>query len=123
MRLIIGILVFVPCAIPLCIFAVENRQSLALQFTPLAAKFELPVALWLLIFLGVGTVVGLVIGFLSTITWRRRARKAERLNRVFEGKPEKQVEIIPEISPRESLPSSVLPREGAQTHSALIDDR
>ena len=123
MRLMIGILIFVPCAIPLCIFAVENRQGLALQFTPLAAKFELPVAIWLLTFLGAGMVAGLVIGFLSTIMWRRRARKAERLNRMIDGKPETQVDIIPEVRSRESLSSSVLLREGAQRHSALIDDR
>ena len=34
MRLILGILIFVPCAIPL--YAVENRQVLALKFSPLA---------------------------------------------------------------------------------------
>ena len=73
MRLILGILIFVPCAVPLSIFAVENRQILTLQFSPLAAKFELPVAIWLLTFLAVGMIAGLVIGFLSTIIWRRRA--------------------------------------------------
>ena len=93
MRLILGVLIFVPCAILLSIFAVENRQVLALQFSPLAAKFELPVAIWLLTFLAVGMIAGLVIGFLSTFIWRRRARKAERLNRMFEGKPE--VKIVP----------------------------
>lgn len=123
MRLIIGILLFVPCAIPICIFAVENRQGLALQFTPLAAKFELPVAIWLLTFLGIGMVVGLVIGFLSTIMWRRRARRAERLNRMIDGKSETQVDGIPKVPSCESLSSSVLLREGAQRHSALIDDR
>ena len=123
MRLILGILIFVPCAISLSIFAVENRQVLALQFSPLAAKFELPVAIWLLTFLAVGMIAGLVIGFLSTIIWRRRARKAERLNRMFEGKPENSPEIIPVVPTRAALPDNVSTREGGQSRLTLTDDR
>ena len=40
MRLIIGIVVFVPCAILLGVFAVENRQTLVLEFWPLAGGIE-----------------------------------------------------------------------------------
>lgn len=123
MRLILGIFIFVPCALPLSIFAVENRQVLALQFSPMAAKFELPVSIWLLTFLAVGMIAGLVIGFLSTIIWRRRARKAERLNRMFEGKPEHPPEIIPVVPTRAALPDNVSTREGGQSRLTLSDDR
>ena len=123
MRLILGILIFVPCAVALSIFAVENRQVLALQFSPLAAKFEFPVAIWLLTFLAVGMIAGLVIGFLSTIIWRRRARKAERLNRMFEGKPENSPEIIPVVPTRAAFSDNGSTREGGQSRLTLTDDR
>ena len=122
MRFTIGILVFVPCAICLGIFAVENRQVLALEFTPLAVKFELPVAIWLLAFLGVGILVGLVVGFFSTLMWRRRARKAERLNRIFEKKHEKTAELLPPVQTEEALAGGVSPRKGSQSRSVLIND-
>lgn len=122
MRLIIGIIVFVFFAIPLCIFAVENRQILTLKFAPLTAKFELPAAIWLLAFLGVGMIAGLAIGFFSGLTWRHRARKAERLNRVFERKLDNNVEPASVVPPRQALPTRMSPREIGQKHSVLIDD-
>lgn len=122
MRLIIGIIVFVFFAIPLCIFAVENRQILALKFAPLAAKFELPAAIWLLAFLGIGMITGLAIGFFSGLTWRHRARKAERLNRVFERKLDNNVEPASVVPPRQALTTRMSPRGIGQKHSVLIDD-
>ena len=106
----------------LSIFAVENRQILTLQFSPLAAKFELPVAIWLLTFLAVGMIAGLVIGFIDII-WRRRARKAERLNRMFEGKPENSPEIIPVVPTRAAFSDNGSTREGGQSRLTLTDDR
>ena len=91
MRLIIGIIVFIPLAVLLGVFAVENRQMLTLEFWPLANKIETSASVWLLLFLGIGILVGLGIGWLSTMAWRRRAWKAERINRTLERKLDERV--------------------------------
>ena len=91
MRLIIGIVVFIPFAVLLGVFAVENRQMLTLEFWPLANKIETSASVWLLLFLGIGILVGLGIGWLSTMAWRRRAWKAERINRTLERKLDERV--------------------------------
>ena len=80
MRLIIGIVVFIPFAVLLGGFAAKNRQMLTLEFWPMANRIETSASVWLLLFLGVGILVGLGIGWLSTMAWRRRAWKAERIN-------------------------------------------
>ena len=91
MRLIICIVVFIPSAVILGVFAVENRQMLTLEFWPLANRIETSASVWLLLFLGIGILVGLGIGWLSTMAWRRRARKAERVNRTLERKLDERV--------------------------------
>ena len=95
MRLIIGIVVFIPFAVLLCVFAVENRQILTLEFWPLANKIETSASVWLLLFLGIGILVGLGIGWLSTMAWRRRAWKAERINRTLERKLDERADPPP----------------------------
>ena len=91
MRLIIGIVVFIPLAVLLGGFAAKNQQMLKLEFWPLANRIETSASVWLLLFLGIGILVGLGIGWLSTMAWRRRARKAERINRTLERKLDERV--------------------------------
>ena len=95
MRLIIGIVVFLPCAVLLGVFAVENRQMLALEFWSLENRIEASASVWILLFLGVGILAGLGIGWLSTLAWRRRAWKAERINRTLERKLDERVDPPP----------------------------
>lgn len=95
MRLIICIAVFIPSAVILGVFAVENRQMLTLEFWPLANRIETSASVWLLLFLGIGILVGLGIGWLSTMAWRRRAWKAERINRTLERKLDERADPPP----------------------------
>ena len=124
MRLIIGIVVFVPCAIFLGVFAVENRQALALDIWPLATAIEASASVWLLAFLAIGLLAGLGIGWVSTMAWRRRAWKAERVNRTLERKLDERADSppAPVTDPVSggALPAPATPSRPAR--AALIDD-
>ena len=125
MRLIIGIVVFVPGAIFLGVFAVENRQSVALEFWPLATAIEASASVWLLVFLAIGLLAGLGIGWLSTMAWRRRAWKAERTNRTLERKLDECTEPAMPAPAPDPAPDGSLPAPASQSRSArmaLIDD-
>ena len=95
MRLIIGIVVFIPFAVLLGGFAAKNRQMLTLEFWPLANRIETSASVWILLFLGIGILVGLGMGWLSTMAWRRRAWKAERINRTLERKLDERADLPP----------------------------
>ena len=84
MRQLFGIIVFVPLALIIGIFAVENRGPLALEIWPLPGVQEMWASVWILGLLAIGIIVGLVIGWLGGGHARRRARRAERLNRTLE---------------------------------------
>ena len=98
MRLTIGIVVFVPCATLLVMFAVGNMHPLALEFWPFATVIETAASVWSMTFLGVGMLVGLGIGWMSTMSWRRRARNAERRNRTLKCQLKERVEPLPETA-------------------------
>ncbi|MGB0630325.1 MAG: lipopolysaccharide assembly protein LapA domain-containing protein [Alphaproteobacteria bacterium] len=124
MRLIIGIVVFIPCAVLLTVFAVENRQAVALEFWPLAGKIETSASVWLLLFLAAGILAGLCIGLLSTLAWRRRAYRAERRNRTLERKLDERIDPpmpAPEPVSGGALPATVSP-PSRSARAALIDD-
>lgn len=84
MRQLFGIIVFVPLALIIGIFAVENRGPLTLEIWPLPGVQEMWASVWILGLLAIGIIVGLVIGWLAGGSARRRARRAERLNRTLE---------------------------------------
>lgn len=84
MRQLFGIIVFVPLALVIGIFAVENRAPLALEIWPLPGVQELWASVWILGLLAIGIIVGLAIGWIAGGSARRRARRAERLNRTLE---------------------------------------
>ena len=125
MRLIIGIIVFIPCAIFFGVFAVENRQMLALEFWPISGKIELSASVWILMFLAVGVLAGLGIGWISTVTWWRRARRAEGQKRTLERKLHEHGSQPPNVS--ETKPSYrgklAAPRpQTRHSRAALIED-
>ena len=100
MRLIIGIVVFIPFAVLLGGFAAKNRQMLTLEFWPLANRIETSASVWI-----------------PSVSWyrhsgrswhgmafhnglRRRAWKAERINRTLERKlDERAIYRRPDPSP------------------------
>ena len=122
MRLILGILVFVPCAVSLSIFAVENRQVLALQFSPLAAKFELPVAIWLFDFPRYWNDRGTCHRFYRPLYG---ANALERRSALIVCLKENQ-KILPKLSvmpTRAAFSDNGSTREGGQSRLTLTDDR
>ena len=84
MRQLFGLIIFVPLALIIGIFAVENRAQLALEIWPLPGVLEMWASVWILGFLAIGIIVGLAIGWLSGGSSRRRARRAERMNSMLE---------------------------------------
>ena len=84
MRQLLGIIVFIPLAVVIGIFAVENRAPLALDVWPFSGRVEMWASVWILGLLAIGIIAGLVIGWLAGGGARRRARRAERLNRTLE---------------------------------------
>ncbi|CAN0586902.1 unnamed protein product, partial [Laminaria digitata] len=83
MRKLIGIIVFLPLALIIGIFAAENRAPLALEIWPLPGIQQMWASVWILGPLATGVLLGLLIGWLAGGTARRRARRAERLNRTI----------------------------------------
>lgn len=78
MRRFVGILLFAPLALVLGIFAVENDTPVTLEVWPFAASGTAWASVWILGLLAVGIVIGMLIGWLSGMGWRHRARRAER---------------------------------------------
>lgn len=99
MRQIIGIVVFVPLAVVVGIFAVENRAQLALEIWPLPGVHQMWASVWILGLLAIGTVIGMFIGWLAGTGARRRARRAERLNRTLERQLAEREASSQQVSP------------------------
>ena len=125
MRLITGIVVFIPLAVLLGGFAAKNQQMLKLEFWPLANRIETSASVWLLLFLGIGILVGLGIGWLSTMAWRRRAWKAERINRTLQRKLNERADLPPPSPQAASGGASLAPSSSpapAPARTTMIDN-
>ncbi len=138
MRQFIGIVIFVPLAVVVGIFAVENRAPLTLEIWPLPGVHQMWASVWILGLLAVGTVVGMVIGWIAGTGARRRARRAERMNRTLErqlaerdAKPPPAPSSSPSSSPSLSYdPSatgraptgSLPPPAGRPPRTAVLED-
>ena len=120
MRQIIGIVVFVPLAIVVGIFAVENRAQLALEIWPLPGIHQMWASVWILGLLAIGTVVGMAIGWLAGTGARRRARRAERLNRTLE-KQLAEREANPPPAPSPAVGALAAP-DGRASRITRIED-
>ena len=91
MRLVIACLIFVPLAIIFGIFAIENRMPLSIKLWPFSGAYEVWMSVCILGVLIAGIIFGLVVGWLSGVDWRRRARRAERRLRHLENQLEKKI--------------------------------
>ena len=91
MRLVIACLIFVPVAIIFGIFAIENRMPLSIKLWPFFGQYEVWMSVCILGVLIAGIIFGLVVGWLSGVDWRRRARRAERRLRNLENQIDKKI--------------------------------
>jgi uncharacterized integral membrane protein len=79
-RKIVTLLILIPIALAIVLFAVANRAAVTVGFDPLAAKppmfsASLPLFLLLLMVLIVGVIVGGIAAWMRQSRWRRRARR------------------------------------------------
>src|SRR5580704_949748 len=63
-------------ALLLILFAVSNRESVAVGLWPLPALVEMPLYLLLLATLVLGFVVGQLVAWIAGAHWRREARRS-----------------------------------------------
>jgi uncharacterized integral membrane protein len=80
-RKIILVLILVPLALAIAVFAVSNRAPILLAFDPFGAQppmfgYPMPLYLALLGALMLGVIVGGVASWSAQRKWRRRARRA-----------------------------------------------
>ena len=124
MRHFLAIVLFAPLALIVGIFAVENRTPLSLQVWPLPGAWEMWASVWMLGLLAVGVVVGMIVGWLSGMGWRRRARRAERLVRKYEREfaAREEEEAKPPVGASPAASLSLPAPEARARRSALLGD-
>jgi uncharacterized integral membrane protein len=88
MRKFVTLVILVPIAIVIVMFAVANRETITVSFDPFDTAhpaFALKAPLFVLIFVlvGLGVVVGGIAAWLRQHKWRMRARRAEAEAREF----------------------------------------
>ena len=76
-------LVTLPTAIVLAVFAISNRETVALSFWPLPAELSAPLYQIILSLMLAGFLIGELVAFVNGRRWRREARlqrqRAEKL--------------------------------------------
>ena len=114
MRKFLSALILVPLGIVLVMFAVANRQTIAISFDPFdavnpALKQDAP--LWGLIFalIGFGVLIGGMASWLKQRKWRSRARRAEVEARELRARLDALESRRTTPAPREPGTSLILP--------------
>jgi uncharacterized integral membrane protein len=102
MRKFVSLIILVPLAIVIVMFAVANRETITVSFDPFDPAhpaFVLKAPLFILIFIlvAVGVVIGGVAAWLRQHKWRMRARRAEAEARELRAKLDTE-------APRRSVP-------------------
>jgi hypothetical protein len=105
MRKIVAWAILVPLAVIIVMFAVANREIVAVSFDPFDARqpaLALKMPLFMLVFLlvGLGVVVGGIAAWLRQHKWRARARRAEAETRNLRARLDAQ-------APRHPLPAAL----------------
>ena len=80
LRKIVTVLILIPLALGIAMFAVSNRAPVLLGFDPFGAQppmlaYPMPLFLALLATLMVGVIIGGVAAWSAQRRWRRRARR------------------------------------------------
>jgi uncharacterized integral membrane protein len=91
LRRIVAVIILVPLAIIIVVFAVANRQTVTISFDPFdAAQPVYSTATWLFVPILGALILGVVIGGLASWLgqgrWRAATRKFEREMQVLRGK-------------------------------------
>jgi uncharacterized integral membrane protein len=79
-RKIVTVLILIPLALAIAVFAVSNRAPVLIGFDPFGAEppmlaFPMPLFLALLFALILGVIIGGVAAWSAQRRWRRRARR------------------------------------------------
>jgi uncharacterized membrane protein YidH (DUF202 family) len=82
MRKLVTALVLVPLGIVIVMFAVANRESVAISFDPFdtrnpALVLRTPLYVLIFVLVGIGILAGGIAAWLKQHKWRARARRAE----------------------------------------------
>jgi len=114
MRKLLSALILVPLGIVIVMFAVANREAIAVSFDPFDSvnpAFALKLPLYALIFalVGVGVLIGGISSWLKQHKWRARARRAETEARELRARLDALEPRRPMPVPRSSGTSLILP--------------
>ena len=96
MRRLLGLIVLIPLAVALVMFAVANRESVSVSFDPFDTAQPavvirgIPLYLLIFILLGLGVVIGGTAAWLRQRKWRVRARWAEAETRELRARLDRQ---------------------------------
>jgi uncharacterized membrane protein YciS (DUF1049 family) len=113
MRKFVTAFVLVPLAIVIVMFAVANRELIAVSFDPFdsanpAFALKLPLFILIFVLVGLGVLVGGIAAWLRQHKWRARARRAEadikRLRTELD--TQRSLAVVP---PREAHPPLIVP--------------
>jgi uncharacterized integral membrane protein len=74
---------FLIICIPLVLFALSNTETVRLFLWPTDYGLDVPLSLAILVAMGIAFVLGALAVWLSVLSQRRRARRAERTVRVL----------------------------------------
>ena len=105
LRKIFAVLILIPLALAIVMFAVSNRSSVPIGFDPFGAQppmfaYSLPLFLVLLIALIAGVVVGGAAAWSRQRKWRRRARRASaelKAARAEAAVLRRRLEVVPDV--------------------------
>ncbi|HKM64938.1 MAG TPA: LapA family protein [Acidisphaera sp.] len=95
------LLISVPILIVLVLFALSNKQDVALAFWPTDYRLVVPLSLAVLVPVAVAFLLGLFFASLGTLGARSRARRAELRAQVLED----QVRSLKTTPARQPLPA------------------
>lgn len=122
MKQFVGLVIFVPLAILVGVFAVENSTTVSVHVWPFGGALDAWVSVWILGLLATGLVIGILIGWLAGMGWRRRARRAERQVRTYERQMAEREEAETRAAER-AEPGAALPApEQRSRRTALLGD-
>ena len=96
------LIVTVPLTILFAIFAVANRETVAVKLWPLDRTLDLPLFLLALGSFAAGLLIGGFLIWLALLRWRHRARAEERRARRLEAELAAARALPPDASERQS---------------------
>jgi hypothetical protein len=114
MRKLVTAVILIPLGIVIVMFAVANRQMIAISFDPFDAvnpafKEEIPLYALIFVLVGLGVVVGGIASWLKQHKWRSRARRAEAEARDLRSRLDATEPRRVIVAPRDAATPLILP--------------